>query len=130
MMGHNIFLCRINNKRPKWPYIAHQGILPQMFQANLSPIISNGSGEFYFIFFLLFLVTATILDYSAKNIAGVTVLILYSTSRLMLLYICTKFNENILDGIKVIEQTRFLLEKFQRGTISQKGQSSIEFWPF
>ena len=31
----------------------------------------------------------------------------------MLLYICTKFHENILDGINVIEQTRYLLEKFQ-----------------
>ena len=51
--------------------------------------------------------------YPAKNIAGVTHL-------LMLLYICIKFHENILDGIKVIEQTRFTLEKFQRGIISQK----------
>ena len=28
-------------------------------------------------------------------------------SYLMLLYICTMFHGNILDGIKVIEQTRF-----------------------
>ena len=27
--------------------------------------------------------------------------------RLMMLYICTKFRENILDDIKVIERTRF-----------------------
>ena len=33
----------------------------------------------------------------------------------MLLYICTKFRENILNGIKVIEQTRFSLEKYQKG---------------
>ena len=45
---------------------------------------------------------------------------LFSTRRLMLLYICTMFHENILEGIKVIEQTRFSLEKFQRGIISQK----------
>ena len=38
----------------------------------------------------------------------------------MLLYICTKFHENILDDIKVIEQIRFPLEKIQRGIISQK----------
>ena len=31
----------------------------------------------------------------------------------MLVYISTKFHENILDGIKVIERTRFPLEKFQ-----------------
>ena len=43
-----------------------------------------------------------------------------ATRRLMLLYICTKFHENILHNIKVIEQTRFPLEKFQRGIISQK----------
>ena len=38
----------------------------------------------------------------------------------MVLYICTKFHENILDDIKVPEQRRFPLEKFQRGIISQK----------
>ena len=38
----------------------------------------------------------------------------------MLLCSCTKFHEKILDGIKVIEQTRFSLEIFQRGIISQK----------
>ena len=32
-------------------------------------------------------------------------------------YICTKFHENILEGIKVIEQTQFSKEKFQRGII-------------
>ena len=32
---------------------------------------------------------------------------LFFTRRLMLLNICTKFHENILDGINVIEQTRF-----------------------
>ena len=56
--------------------------------------------------------------YSGINAAGVTVLFL--TRRLILLYICTKTYENILDGIEVIEQTIFSLEKFQRGIISQK----------
>ena len=37
----------------------------------------------------------------------------------MLLNNCTKFHENNLDDIKVIEQTRFSLEIFQRGIISQ-----------
>ena len=37
----------------------------------------------------------------------------------MLLNICTKFHENILDDIKVIEQTRFSLDIFQRGILSQ-----------
>ena len=31
----------------------------------------------------------------------------FSAIRLMVVYICTKFRENILDGIKVIERTRF-----------------------
>ena len=30
-----------------------------------------------------------------------------SHDALYLVYICTKFHENILDGIKVIEQTQF-----------------------
>ena len=45
----------------------------------------------------------------------------------MLLYICTKFHENILDGIKVIEQTRFSSEKFQRVIISQKMYGELQF---
>ena len=32
-----------------------------------------------------------------------------------MVYICTNFLENILDGIEVIEQTQFSYEKFQRG---------------
>ena len=40
-----------------------------------------------------------------------------SFDALYLVYICTKFHENILDGIKVIEQTQFSKEKFQRGII-------------
>ena len=33
----------------------------------------------------------------------------------MVVYICTKFHENILDGIKLIERTRFSLEKISKG---------------
>ena len=36
----------------------------------------------------------------------------FSACSLMMLYICTKFYENILKGNKVIEQTRFALEIF------------------
>ena len=38
----------------------------------------------------------------------------------MVVYICTKFHENILDGIKAIEKTVFPSEKFQRGIILYK----------
>ena len=37
-----------------------------------------------------------------------------------MLYICTKICEIILKGIKVIERTRFLYGKLQRGKIPQK----------
>ena len=45
------------------------------------------------------------------------VLNLYTSSydALYLVYICTKFHENILVGIIVIEQTQFSQEKFRRG---------------
>ena len=45
---------------------------------------------------------------------------LFSACPLIILYICIKFYENILDGNKLVEQTRFSLEIFQRGIISQK----------
>ena len=54
----------------------------------------------------------------AKNAGGVNVLI--SARCLVMLYICAKFHEIILYGIKVIEQTLFLYEKLQRGLIPQK----------
>ena len=46
---------------------------------------------------------------SLKNVGSVTVLNLCTSScdASFLVYICTKFHENILDGIKVIERTRF-----------------------
>ena len=43
---------------------------------------------------------------------------LISAYPLMMVYICTKSHENILDGIKVIERTRFSLQKIQRGIIT------------
>ena len=60
-----------------------------------------------------------------KNIAGVRILILNTSS--MRLDICTKFHENILVSIEVIEQTRFSLEIFQRGIISQKMLVELQF---
>ena len=53
---------------------------------------------------------------------------LFSTRPLMLVYICTKFHENIPEGIKVIEQTRFSLEKFQRRVSSQKLLVKLQFF--
>ena len=47
-------------------------------------------------------------------------LLLISACRLVMLYICAEFHEIILNGIKVIERTRFLYGKLQRGIIPQK----------
>ena len=63
---------------------------------------------------------------SAKKVSGVTVLI--SARRLVMLYISTKFCEIISNGIKVIERTRFLYRKFQRGIIPQKCRWSNGCW--
>ena len=60
---------------------------------------------------------------SAKNVGGVTVLI--SARRLVMLYISTTFCEIISNGIKVIEWTRFLYRKFQRGIIPQKNVGGV-----
>ena len=46
-------------------------------------------------------------------------LFLISASHLVMLYISTKFCEIISNGIKVIEWTRFLYGKLQRGIIPQ-----------
>ena len=59
---------------------------------------------------------------SVKNVDGVMFLV-FSTCPLMMFYICTKCHENILDSNKVIEQTRFSFEIFQRRIISQGGWS-------
>ena len=50
---------------------------------------------------------------SAKNVGGVNVVNLCTSS--VMLYISTKFCEIISNGIKVIERTRFLCRKLQRG---------------
>ena len=42
-------------------------------------------------------------------------MLLISARHLVMLYICAKFHEIILKGIKVIERTRFLYRKLQRG---------------
>ena len=47
-------------------------------------------------------------------------MLLISASRLVMLYIYAKFHEIILNVSKVIERTRFLYGKLQRGIIPQK----------
>ena len=49
-------------------------------------------------------------------------ILLISASHLVMLYICANFHEIILNGIKVIKQTRFLYGKLQRGIIPPKMQ--------
>ena len=51
-------------------------------------------------------------------------MLLISARRLVMLYICVKFHEIILYGIKIIEWTRFLYWKLQRGIIPQKSSRS------
>ena len=59
---------------------------------------------------------------SVKNISGVTVLV--PAYHLMVIYICTKFHENILDGIEVIERTIFM-GKFSKGHNSVKNEGEV-----
>ena len=47
-------------------------------------------------------------------------MLLISARRLVMLYICVKFHEIILNGIKVIERTRFLKGKITKGNNSAK----------
>ena len=42
-----------------------------------------------------------------------------------MLYICNRFREIISHGIKVIERTRFLNGKLQRGLIPQKNVGGV-----
>ena len=46
-------------------------------------------------------------------------MLLISACRLVMLYICAEIHEIILNGIKVIERSRFLYGKLQRGIILQ-----------
>ena len=55
-------------------------------------------------------------------------MLLISARRLVMLYICAKFHEIILNGIKVIERTRFLYGKLQREIIPQKCRWSNGFY--
>ena len=42
-----------------------------------------------------------------------------------MLYICTKFHENILKGFRVIERTRFPIFKFSKRNNSVKNVSGV-----
>ena len=44
-------------------------------------------------------------------------MVFFSAHCLMVVYVSTKFHVNILNGIKVIERTRFSYQKFQRAII-------------
>ena len=52
---------------------------------------------------------------SVKIVGGV--MFFFSAHCLMMVCICAKFHENILDGIKVIERKQLSYEKFRRGII-------------
>ena len=52
-------------------------------------------------------------------------MLLISACRLVMLYICAKFNEIILNGIEVIEWTRFLFGKLQRGNNSAQNVGGV-----
>ena len=52
-------------------------------------------------------------------------MLLISARRLVMLYICDKFHEIILNDIKVIERTRFLYGKLQRGIFPQKNVGGV-----
>ena len=47
---------------------------------------------------------------------------MFSAHRLMIVYICTKFHENILNGIRVMERTR----KVNRRTDGQTDERTDE----
>ena len=50
---------------------------------------------------------------------------LFSAHRLIMVYICTKFHENILHGIKLIERTRLSYQKFTGGNNSIKNVGGV-----
>ena len=52
-------------------------------------------------------------------------MLLISARRLVMLYICAKFHEIILNGIKIIEWTRFLHGKIQRGNNYAKNVGGV-----
>ena len=52
-------------------------------------------------------------------------MLLISALHLVMLCICAKFHEIMLNGIKVIERTRFLYGKLQRGNNSAKNVGGV-----
>ena len=46
----------------------------------------------------------------------------------MVIYICTNFHENILDGIKILERTQFSYEKIQKDIIPYKMLVELRFF--
>ena len=49
----------------------------------------------------------------------------FSVHHLIMVYICTKFHENILEGIKVVEQTQFSKENISKGHNSIKNVGGV-----
>ena len=63
---------------------------------------------------------------SLKNVGQIMVLNLCTSSYdALYLYICIKFHENILDGIKVIERTQFSNEKISKVHNSVKNVDGV-----
>ena len=58
-----------------------------------------------------------------KNVDGIT--IIFSAHCVMVVYICTKFQENFLDSIKVIERTQFSEEKISKEHNSVKNVDEV-----
>ena len=54
-------------------------------------------------------------------------MLLISACRLIMLYICAKFHEIILNGIKVIERTRISIQKITKGNNSAKNVGGVTF---
>ena len=52
-------------------------------------------------------------------------MLLISARRQVMLYICAKFHEIILKGIKIIERTRFLYIKVTKGDNSAKNVGRV-----
>ena len=54
----------------------------------------------------------------------------FSAYRLIIVYICTKFYENILEGNKVTERTRFSYQTFKRALFRKKMKMELRFFFF
>ena len=52
----------------------------------------------------------------------------FSAYDLMMVYIYTKFHENILKGLRAIERTRFPERNFQRGIILSDMKTKLQFF--